>query len=1172
MSFTHLHTASGFSLRYGASHPGALAERAAWHAMDALALTDRDTVAGLVRFAAACTAGGVRPVFGVDLAVESAPPLSVPGSAPGTAPARRRTPVRGGAYIDESAPRIVLLARNAAGWAALCRLVSAAHAGGDRPLLRWADLERQSADGLTVLLGPASEPVRALSAGRPDSAERLLAPWRERFGEDLRLEAVDHGIPGAGPGSLRLAAHTVGLADRLGIPAVVTNAVRYADPAQHRVADVLDAARLLRPIDRRRLDSGQRWLKSPQDMARVAERIAGAAGRGRGGAARVLAVTRETADACRIDPKGDLGMGRPHFPEPELAGATAATAGRVLRERAEAGLARRGLEHAPDARRRLDAELTIIGTLGFETYFLTVAAVVSDARDLGIRVAARGSGAGSMVNYALGISHVDPLEHHLVFERFMSLRRNSLPDIDLDTESARRLDVYRAVIGRFGPARIATVAMPETYRARHAIRDTGAALSLPPWEIDRLAKSFPHIRARDVRAALAELPELREVAAHADRYGPLWELVEALDGLPRGVAMHPCGVLLSNASLLDRTPVVPTSGEALPMSQFDKEDVEAMGLLKLDILGVRMWSAMAHATAEIRRATGRDIDLEDRAQVPPDDPAAFELIRASDTLGMFQLESPGQRDLLARLQPTTVDDIVADISLFRPGPVAGGMPEQYIAARHSTRPPRYPHQDLEPVLRDTFGVTIWHEQIIGIIAVLTRCEPDLAEEARRCLADPVRRPKVRKWFHREAAAHGYAPAVLAEVWGILEAFGAYGFARAHAAAFAVPALQSAWLKAHFSAALYAGLLEHDPGMWPKRVILADARRHGVPILPLDVNASRSAYVIELKSDKWGVRLALSEVGGMSEVEAGRIEAGQPYSSPADLWERARPSRPVLERLVQVGALAALAAGPTRRDLLLQVSELHRQGRADVPGGQLALAAQESAVPAGLPDMNAGERTGAELEVLGMDTTQHLMEHHHALLEELDTTPARRLHEVRHGETVLVAGIRASTQTPPIASGKRIIFVTLDDGSGLVDLAFFEDSHQQAAHTVFHSGLLLVRGTLQRRGKRAFGVVGSAAWDLAELADLHQDGGLVAVAARLAEPSAHPTTAPATDATAGSTADPAVRPGAAAADPVGGRRIRHETGAELHPWADLQPPGDRTAPSRKLWHSSQGSAG
>lgn len=249
-------------------------------------------------------------------------------------------------------------------------------------------------------------------------------------------------------------------------------------------------------------------------------------------------------------------------------------------------------------------ELDIIAHHGFASYFLTVAQVVDDVRGMGIRVAARGSGAGSLVNHLLGIANADPVEHGLLMERFLSKERVVLPDIDIDVESARRLEVYRAIIGRFGEERVATVAMPETYRVRHAIRDVGAALSMDPAEIDRVAKSFPHIRARDARAALEELPELRALAREKERYGRLWELVEALDALPRGVAMHPCGVLLSDASLLSRTPVVPTSGEGLPMSQFDKDDVEDLGLLKLDVLGVRMQSAMAHAVAEVERATG----------------------------------------------------------------------------------------------------------------------------------------------------------------------------------------------------------------------------------------------------------------------------------------------------------------------------------------------------------------------------------------------------------------------------------------------------------------------------------------------------------------------------------------------------------------------------------------
>ncbi|CAM5654750.1 DNA polymerase III subunit alpha OS=Streptomyces glaucescens OX=1907 GN=SGLAU_07675 PE=3 SV=1 [Streptomyces glaucescens] len=310
---------------------------------------------------------------------------------------------------------------------------------------------------------------------------------------------------------------------------------------------------------------------------------------------------------------------------------------------------------------------------------------------MGIRVAARGSGAG-LVNGLLGIAHADPVEHRLLMERFLSRERVVLPDIDIDVESARGLEVYRAIIGRFGAERVATVAMPETYRVRHAIRDVGAALSLDPAEIDRLAKSFPHIRARDARAALQELPELKALAAEKERYGPLWELVEALDALPRGVAMHPCGVLLSDASLLSRTPVMPTSGEGFPMAQFDKDDVEDLGLLKLDVLGVRMQSAMAHAVAEVKRASGAEVDLD---ALPPGDPATYGLIRSAETLGCFQIESPGQRDLVGRLQPATFHDLVVDISLFRPGPVAADMVRPFIEARHGRAPVRYPHPDLE---------------------------------------------------------------------------------------------------------------------------------------------------------------------------------------------------------------------------------------------------------------------------------------------------------------------------------------------------------------------------------------------------------------------------------------------------------------------------------------------
>ncbi|MCX4232555.1 DNA polymerase III subunit alpha [Streptomyces ortus] len=1200
--FTHLHTASGYSLRYGGSHPERLAERASERGMDALALTDRDTVAGAVRFAKACAAKGVgvRPLFGVDLAVEAPSagpgaglgggPAGGPGRRPGAEPVRgerRRTPVRGGAFIDESTPRVTFLARDGAkGWADLCRIVTAAHAGEGRPLLPRA---ANHAEGLTVLLGPSSDVGRALTAGRPDRAAALLAPWREVYGGALRLEAVWHGREGTGPGSLRLAARTVGFAAEQRVRPVLTNAVRYADPGMGPVADVLDAARLLVPVDpRKELDSGEAWLKGGGAMLAAAERVVEAAGYRRDTAHRLLEQTRATADECRVDPEGDLGIGAVHFPEAHLVGAGRRTAQRVLASRAAAGMVRLGHDRSSRAREyweRMHRELDIIAHHHFASYFLTVAQVVDDVKGMGIRVAARGSGAGSLVNHLIGIAHADPVEHGLLMERFLSKRRAVLPDIDIDVESARRIEVYRAIIGRFGTERVATVSMPETYRVRHAVRDVGAALSMDPADIDRIAKSFPHIRARDARAALAELPELRSLAEESARngvtYGRLWELVESLDALPRGVAMHPCGVLLSDASLLARTPVVPTSGEGLPMSQFDKEDVEDLGLLKLDVLGVRMQSAMAHAVTEVERATGDRVDL-DAVAVEEGDPETYRLIRSTETLGCFQIESPGQRDLVGRLQPSTFHDLVVDISLFRPGPVAADMVRPFIEARHGRAPVRYPHPDLEKPLKSTYGVVVFHEQVIDIVDIMTGCGRGEADRVRRGLSDPGSQDRIRFWFAQHAASRGYDAQTITRTWEIVEAFGAYGFCKAHAVAFAVPTYQSAWLKAHHPAAFYAGLLTHDPGMYPKRLLLADARRRGVPILPLDVNRSSVAHSIELVSESpgesrdsggtWGVRLALSDVHGISEAEAARIEQGQPYASLLDFWERARPSRPLAGRLAQVGALDTF--GANRRDLQLHLTELHRgaRGAGGAGGSQLPLTGGQETASAGLPDLSSAERLSAELGVLSMDASRNLMDDHREFLDELGVVTARRLRAAEHGETVLVAGAKAATQTPPIRSGRRVIFTTLDDGTGLLDLAFFDDSHDTCAHTVFHSWLLLVRGVVQRRGPRSLSVVGEAAWNLADLAELRHEEGLDGVATRLAEPprpQGGPEGGPGAEAGAG----PGVEAGSrGSGDPAVGRRIQLPTGFEMHPWADLRPAGEGSASGKKLWHQSPGSAG
>ncbi|MEU3601113.1 DNA polymerase III subunit alpha [Streptomyces sp. NPDC006798] len=1247
MSFTHLRTASGFSLRYGASHVHDLARRAAERGLDALALTDRDSLAGAVRHAKACAAAGIRPLFGADLGVPAAPRPGPPGGPGGPGRQHTRTPAKGGVFVAEPAQRATFLARDAAGWATLCRLVSASAsisdpAAGDGARgpgesgLTWADLDQAAqghtpatgsvtpvtssvtppvtssvppaaspADasgpsGLFVLLGADSEPGRALAQGRPDLAARLAEPWRERFGDALRIEVVCHDRPGTGPGSLRLAARLLGFAEEQGITAVLTNAVRYADPGQGEIADILDSARLLVPVDTRdgsALDGGERWLKDAGDMERIAERIAEATGGGRttDRARRLLAATEETAAACVVDPGDAFGLGRLHLPEPHLIGATRAGADRELAARCAAAMMHRGHHRDPGRWDRLESELRIIAGLGLAGYFLTMAEIVRLVREMGVRIAARGSGVGSLVVHLLGMSPVDPVEHGLVMERFLSAYRTAMPDIDLDVESARRVEVYQAVLKRFGSDRVATLAVYETYRARGAIEAVARARGLEPDEARRLAKAFPQIRARDVRASLRELPELREVAG--EDHGRLWALVEALDGLPHGTAMHPCGLLISDGGLLDRVPVVPTTLDGIAMTQFDKEDVEDTGHIKADLIGVRMQSALAHTVTEIDRVTGEHLDIDDPAQVPLDDPETYRLIASARTMGCFQIESPGQRDLVRRLRPRTIDDITLDISLFRPGPVAANMIDPLIAVRDGRTRVSYPHEDLRDILAETGGQVVFHEQVIRIMETMTGCDLGQADEARRALSDRDRKGRLRAWFADRAGRRGYPPQVVRDVWKVLEGFGAYGFCKGHGAAFARPTYQSAWLKTHRAAAFYAGLLTHDPGMYHKRVFVADARRNGVPLLLPEVNASHGDTRIELvsgdKGEKWGVRLGFAQVRGISDKETGRIVAGQPYVSLTDFWRRAHPSRPVADRLARIGALDALGTGGRagRRELLLELAELHRHGRTALDPGQLPLeeasrdreepegpgvprgpgplttytpldtegtetpATGTPATPDGLPAMDDWDQLAAELDVLDMDVSRHLLDDHRPLLTDIGVTPAARLGELPHGTTVLVAGVKAATQTPPIRGGRRVVFATLDDPTGLSDLAFFEDSHDRCAATVFHSALLLVRGTVSRPRNRpgSLSVTGVAAWDLAELIELHRDGGAAAVADRL------------TGATPTSARDD--RRSSARS-----RTLTEPTGYVMNAWADLRPPGVPLVGGRTLHHASRGSAG
>ncbi|KUM39142.1 DNA polymerase III subunit alpha [Arthrobacter sp. EpRS71] len=1124
MSFTHLHVSTAFSAHYGVSWPAELAQAAAADGATALACTDRDGLYGTIKHLKACMEANIDPIVGVDLAVFD----------------------DDGDHRTQVAGRVVVLAHgnnNGAGYKALCRLVSDAHArtsgkaGGVVPVaVTRGELASRTLDPttlkpvLTVLIGPDSDVGQAMGGRKYLRPRTLFKQWIDAMPPGtIVAEAVSHLSAPGEPLSTAHAVRMLKLALEHNIPAILSNAVRYCAQDGAATADVLDSARTLKSLPELSAapmlqPTGQGWLKNAHHMVQLGKEIMNAAGQGKADLNKLLANTEALADKCRIDPILDMGWKKPVVPEASIIGIDRDPMVE-LTQRCEAGITKRfpGIngETEKRVRSRLVHELGIIAKLGFASYFLTVAEVSRMILDMGVRVAARGSGASSLVNYLIDISQVDPIRHDLIFERFLSGRRSTLPDIDIDVESAERHNVYRRIFDRFGAERVTLMSMQNGYRARGAVRDAGMALGMPDEEIGEIAKQLWRFSARKFREALVEKPELRNFAGRVEQGAVeenqqldlLVDLTERLDRLPRHISMHPCGVILGDATLLDRTPVQP-SGLGLPMSQFDKHDMDPMGMLKLDVLGVRMQSAMAFAVREVIRlhpskaevvAAGRhqvepggsgpdfiaDDGRIDLNAVPFDDEPTYELIRSTHTLGCFQIESPGQRELIGKMAPREFNDLIIDISLFRPGPMKSDMVRPFLEHRHGFAPEVYPHPDLKPVLQETHGVTVFHEQILKTFHVMTGCGLDRADEFRRALGDEVHEPEVERQFRRDAIKK-YSPEVVDKVWGTLKAFGSFGFCKAHGAAFAVPTYQSAWLKTHHPEAFLAGLWEHDPGMYPKRLLVAEARRLGIPILPLDINRSHAEYRVEKiqggpDRGKLGIRLSLTGIYGLSGAELKRIVAGQPFDSLADLRARAKVSKPNIKRLAQLGAFDSLhkdSGGKANRADLVQHLQALQSSPArkptDVIEGQLAFALGDvelrNLAPE-LPEPTMVENVRAELDLMAVDVSQHLMDSHRALLDKLGVTTADKLLGLRNGTEVLVAGVRIATQTPPMRGGRRVVFISIDDGTGCVDSVFFHEAQEESGPLLFGTRMLLIRGTTRRTGPKGISLSANKAWDL-----------------------------------------------------------------------------------------------
>jgi len=1039
--FNHLSVASAFSFKYGTTQPQDLIARAAQFGAPALAITDRDSLAGVIRFVQAAKDFGIAPIVGVNLQLDN--------------------------Y------RVTLLAQSDGGWRSLCRLMSALRPDRSAPVLHIEKIKTYSeyTSNLILLHGPESEIANLITKHRPDQALHVFNKYRPYFADSV-IECVSHLAPGDGPRSTGHAGRMLGFARDHDLPAVITNGVRMLEATDGPIADILDASRKLVPLHIRHVEraNNEAYLKNNEEMHKLADEISRAAGERNGRA--LLCTTQRIAERCILSPQ-EFGLGGIELPEAEVVGVNNYKEMRaLLRNRCESGLNWRysSSDDLAKARARLDDELATVATLGYESYFLTVADVAEMARGAGIRVAARGSGAGSLICHLLGISGVDPIRYGLLMERFCSPLRRALPDIDIDVESARRLEIYDLVFKKY-QHRTATVAMLETYRARHAIRDTGAALGMSQSEIDLIAKSLPHIRARNISKALESLPELRNLNINTPLAAMAIKLAERLDGLPRNIAMHPCAVVLSNNTLPDRAPML-INASGYSMVEFDKDDVEAIGLLKLDILGVRMQSAIAYAVQEVERTEERALDIE---SVPLDDADTYKLIQSTRTIGLFQIESPGQRELVGKLQPECFEDLIIDISLFRPGPVKSDMITPFLNARHGFKPAQLIHPDLHGVLAQTQGVVVFHEQVIQIISIMTGISYAEADEKRRALGDFSNQQEICDWFYEKASR--YPKTVVDEIWQVLRAFASFGFCKAHAAAFALPTYQSAWLKTHHPAAFLAGVLTHDPGMYPKRLVLDEARQMGIAALPVDVNKSDVVYRVENNDKTQAIRMSLSDISGISETEAINIVRAQPYLDLTDFVRRAGTSLPVTEKLIMVGAFDSLH-NVNRRDLLLHLADINRSPAAALPGAQMTFGFKAPDLkPSGLPDLNRAEKVRTEIETLGMEVSSHMLSFYGHFLNSIGAVKSSDLLKQRSGSRILVAGVKVALQQPPVRSGKRVIFLSIDDGFGCSDATFFTDTHEEFAQTLFSSKLLLVRGVVRRTGPKGVSIRATGAWDL-----------------------------------------------------------------------------------------------
>jgi len=1049
-SFVHLHVRSGFSHGYGVATPEELVEAASGLGYGVLAITDRDGLYGVPRFLMAADEHGVFPIVGVEVSMEA-----------------------GG--------HLVLLADSMAGYRSLCRLVTEYRcASKDRrqPLCSVETVLKHSR-GLACLTGaiPFGLLPRLLKSGRVSEARSVVGALREAFGENLYVELSDDRTAG----SRRRVARVAAFAARHALSTVVTNEVTYIHPKDHRSHEVLVAAANLSPLPPPEYRTTDRLHLA--QAARMAKLFADYPGALR----NTVAVAERCAGAVKL-------AGARHMPAARLP--EGVSAGRRLVELAVAGVRRRyrasgeaGLPDGgvPTVKARLRRELSCIQELGFDSYFLIAHEAAGIARERGIPVTGRGSAANSLVCYALGLTQPEPFSNRLLFERFMHEGRKDVPDIDLDFCSARRDEVRDELKKRYAEFGTAVAATSVTNSLKGAVRMAARALGHTPSEINALSRHVP-ARFRDRDRVYAGLDGWREALSepamrgHAlqdtERYGLLLEISAKLDGRIREVGTHLGGMVIGNHQyhLSELVPLEPSGQDGLLRAQYDKDGLEYVGIPKLDLLGLRMHSALAEAGEMVSIRTGRRIDPYDP---PPDDKETYALIRTGENAGMFQLESPGQMALSRRLKPRRIGDVVASISLFRPGPVRGDLVTPYVLRRNGLEPYSVPLPELEDVLRPTYGVLVYQEQVLEVcnrVAGFSLAEADTVRRAMTKSRGPGAMDGIRERFLRGAAQRGVPETTAREIFGWLEGFAAYGFSAAHAASFAHISYASAYMKRHYPAEFFCGLLNNEPmGFYSPRTLVNEARRMGLCILPPDIHRSGRGFTVE--EDGSAVQVGLRYTRGVSAKALDSMlqaRTEKPFASVADLYGRAAVGSDAVENLIRAGFLDEIsgdeAAEGGRARLLVDARRLpnkkRRKGQTELPLPHPASwwtsreRRSENYLP---PSADADERM--EWESLGLNVRRHPHAPHRPALEDLGVVSSRRVLEMEHGSRVRVVGMLECLQRPPTKSGRPVYFLLIEDEWGLLQCTIFRSAYARYGHVLHQSGAYLLDGRVEQDRRR-----------------------------------------------------------------------------------------------------------